>query len=1027
MIMQELFANVLEASLSGSVVILAVIVLRFVLKKAPRSVFCLLWLLAGLRLVLPFEIESSFSLQPEFEMVQREETPQPEYEPPAQLPVETIGAVPDGNTNINTNENTGLNPGDGNMDVPVTMPGVDQPSLTTPPAEPEPVDYKTAAAWIWAAGIAVLWGTCLASYTKLKWDVREAWLTQDGCWECPGIETAFVLGFMPPKIYLPTSLTPEERKFIFDHENTHIARHDHWRKLLGYLVLSIHWFNPLVWVGYSLLCRDIELACDEHVVKYMDLQQRKAYSAALLSCSSQHRTIAVCPVAFGESNPKKRILNVLNYKRPTFWISLLAVVAVIFVVVCLMTSPGAKAPDLSFLNYENSISLVADRETVIAIYYRSDTSGGHLSICKADGSPLAAYLDTANWQDWLVSGSHNGFTAYIDFLIDEDYSLRIFDDGHADVCYGDEIRHYRIPKADYEQLKALLSDANEEDVRAASAEYVLNWGLTLTAEHVSPTGMDLICTQDGTVVSGELMTGRPYWLEQWTGTEWVTVPTLAENTVWTTEGLLIPIGKTVRWDVEWGYLYGELPEGTYRLGKTISLRNAPGDDMDATYYAQFEIGVSDTVTLETMEEYMAMCEAAVAGLRSRMQYHMTETLSHYQNDRLASRSDVEFWYDEANWIRQSYVENISSTRTHLYYDGYLYYRIQADGSEPTWDRIDAPNNAEYAVPWLCDIAWDEQVVTFEGAVNDGESLYITVTIHSTPTMLQWEDVTEYTVHFAFDMEGNLYGADMTCQSDSTTVVSAIRIQDTSEALIRDKIQSTAAQRPPEVCVGLPLTEEGYLEKCRAALEEFQSQNSWCLLIDRQFSGRDALNDNSTQLCYGSGDDWMRQGLSSGADQNREDWYLMKDGSEYSRIIHTIHDPANGESSDTGWVEDFPNGGGEIREPWPVRYEWDAQNITFVEHTTEDSSDLITLTIQGDPNESDLTDVTEYQVTFWFRASGELWKITKQYTETWPMGSSDGTKSLGVIHVDATITLENYSDEEIAQLIDQKYQEAIGEQ
>ena len=357
--MTELFYAVLKASFQGSIVILAVMLLRQLLKQAPRSVFCLLWLLAGLRLALPFEIESSLSLQPRLEESQISIQAQESVQLPAVTdPVQDVQISP-------VPEQTPTLPAGNWEDVQTEeIPYKVEDGVIT-----EPLTWTDIAVPLWLLGVSAMLLASLISYLKLKRRLREAYLIENGCFECPGLETAFVLGFLPPRIYLPAGLSDREKAFIYDHENTHIARHDHWYKLLGYGVLALHWFNPLVWVGYSLLCRDIELACDEHVVRNMSLTERKAYSTALLSCGGQTARIAACPVAFGEANPKKRILNVLNYKRPTFWISLLAVIAVAFVAVCLLTSPGDQGLaalldvgdfDAAYLASEDCIATISD-------------------------------------------------------------------------------------------------------------------------------------------------------------------------------------------------------------------------------------------------------------------------------------------------------------------------------------------------------------------------------------------------------------------------------------------------------------------------------------------------------------------------------------------------------------------------------------------------------------------------------------------------------------------------------------------
>ena len=163
-----------------------------------------------------------------------------------------------------------------------------------------------------------------------------------GGWECDRIETAFILGFIRPNIYIPMGMTPEEQRYILAHERTHLDKGDHWFKMVGFLALALHWFNPLVWAAYILLCKDIEIACDERVVQFMELDERKAYSAALLNCSTNRAHFAACPVAFGEVSVKERIKSVLSYKKPGFWISLVGVIAIVFVAVCLVTSPARK-------------------------------------------------------------------------------------------------------------------------------------------------------------------------------------------------------------------------------------------------------------------------------------------------------------------------------------------------------------------------------------------------------------------------------------------------------------------------------------------------------------------------------------------------------------------------------------------------------------------------------------------------------------------------------------------------------------
>lgn len=276
--MRALFSNLLTASVSGSIVILAVLVLRLVLRETPKKFICILWMVAGLRLLLPVPLQSRFSLQP--------------------------------------------------------------PTIRLPQSE----TLQTYLVPLWCIVAVSLLCASLISYAHLRRQVKDARKIRGG-WECEGLETAFVLGFLKPKIYIPAGVSDNTRQQILAHERTHLDKGDHWIKLIGFLALVLHWFNPLVWVSYILLCKDIEMACDQRVVQFMDLPERKAYSAALLDCSTHKVHYAACPVAFGEVSVKYRIKSVLSYKKPAFWISLLGVLAIAFVAVCLGTNPVEKQED----------------------------------------------------------------------------------------------------------------------------------------------------------------------------------------------------------------------------------------------------------------------------------------------------------------------------------------------------------------------------------------------------------------------------------------------------------------------------------------------------------------------------------------------------------------------------------------------------------------------------------------------------------------------------------------------------------
>lgn len=308
--MDAVFGRVLEISLSGSIIVVAVLILRLLLRQAPKRAVCLLWLMAVLRLLVPFEIQSSWSLQP---------TVQPGIFIPGEEPQDYFNSGP----------------------VTEAVPPEFLENAVTYPLQPLPekeTELVDLLPWIWLVGVGILGVYGAVSYLRLQRRVRDAIVLEEGAWICPGLETAFVLGFFRPRVYLPV-LTGQERELVLLHERCHIRRLDHWWKLAAFAAVGIHWFNPLAWVTYGLLCKDMELACDQETVKDMDNASRKAYSEALLRCAARCRGIAACPVAFGEISVKERIKMVLNYKKPGFWVTAIALIAAIGLGFFLLTSP----------------------------------------------------------------------------------------------------------------------------------------------------------------------------------------------------------------------------------------------------------------------------------------------------------------------------------------------------------------------------------------------------------------------------------------------------------------------------------------------------------------------------------------------------------------------------------------------------------------------------------------------------------------------------------------------------------------
>lgn len=313
--MKEIFAGFLSVSIASSLVICLVLLLRLVFKKAPKALICLLWALVILRLLLPFEIPAPFSLRPDTPVFSGMDT---------QLFIDTEPLWEE--------------------DVPDFIPQRTVKFYSMKQTSTVQIDYVAIAGVVWALVVFGLLLYALISYLRLRHRVREAVLMEKDVFVSAELSTAFLLGYFRPKVYLPNSLDPQAAELMIAHEQAHKKRGDNWLKLIAFVCLSLHWFNPLVWVMYLLLCKDIEDACDEQVIRDMDPDTRKAYSTALLSCGKSHHLPTVCPVAFGEISIKKRILNVLNYRKPVLWVCIVAVVTIVLTATFFMTDPTVKHP-----------------------------------------------------------------------------------------------------------------------------------------------------------------------------------------------------------------------------------------------------------------------------------------------------------------------------------------------------------------------------------------------------------------------------------------------------------------------------------------------------------------------------------------------------------------------------------------------------------------------------------------------------------------------------------------------------------
>ena len=310
--MNELFLKIINMSISASWLVLAVLILRFVLKKAPKWINVLLWGIVAIRLICPFSFESTLSLIPSAETI------------PLNIGMDTTPTINSGISAINN----AVNPIISQSNTPMAGASVNLLQITIGIYE-----------YIWIFGMIALALYTAISYWRLRRKVDTAVRYKDNIFQSENVSFPFVLGIIKPRIYLPFKMNGQYLEYVVAHEQAHICRKDHWWKPLGFLLLMIHWFNPLMWLAYVLLCRDIELACDEKVIKELGNEQRGDYTQALVACSINRRMIAACPLAFGEVSVKERVKSVMNYKKPAFWVIIISVIVCVGVAVCFLTNP----------------------------------------------------------------------------------------------------------------------------------------------------------------------------------------------------------------------------------------------------------------------------------------------------------------------------------------------------------------------------------------------------------------------------------------------------------------------------------------------------------------------------------------------------------------------------------------------------------------------------------------------------------------------------------------------------------------
>lgn len=489
--MSAVFIKLLNMSITAGWLILAVILARLLLKKAPKWIPCIMWGLVAIRLVCPFSFESIFSLIPSSETI------------PSNIALQHKPHINSGITVINKAVNSVIT--ESFAPVPVTS------------VNPLQVIIPIAAA-VWIAGMVVMLAYALVSYLKLKKTVSVCVPIKEGILSCDEVKSPFILGVFRPVIYVPSSMQGETLDYVLCHETAHLQRHDHWWKPLGFLLLSVYWFNPLCWIAYIMLCRDIEMACDEKVIRDMDKGDMAAYSQALLDCSFPRKRIAACPLAFGEASVKERVKGVLNYKKPAFWIILIAVIACIILAVCLMTDP--------FSNKSLSGKLGISMDMAVAEHNRSSHSEGwfiatdyDVLLVSESGSETTVYAWVL-YEEYSFDGRDVKLetSSHIPTAITFDTSANDNDSSTYDVIeywkprdgsyYADDIRA-RFPwPIRGKALDAARSKAKSENCLQAAREYFgvtgtedysLHDGRYVLSESASGTGIPYLLIYEGSL------------------------------------------------------------------------------------------------------------------------------------------------------------------------------------------------------------------------------------------------------------------------------------------------------------------------------------------------------------------------------------------------------------------------------------------------------------------------------------------------------------------------------------------------
>ncbi len=546
--MSKLFITILNNALVAGWIILAVIILRLLLKKSPKWINCVLWGLVAVRLLVPFSIESIFSLVPSSKPV------------PVDIEYVTVPQIDSGINTVNT----------------VINPMLENNFTATETASVNPMQIVVGIfSYIWIVGVISLLVYAFVSFILLKRQIKDVKPVAERVYECSTVESPFILGILRPVIYIPDSLEENAYSCVIEHEKAHLKRGDFIWKPLGFLLLSVYWFNPLCWIAFIMLCKDIEYACDEKVTKDKDRDWKAQYCQILLNLSSQRKLISACPVAFGEVSVKDRVKSVINYKKPAFWIITVSIIACIIVGICFLTNP--KAGDIKLLDNASpetsamSFHYFDGEKTEIKWLYDEKEEQkiiddiNILATKKNDSSRIAEFTTPCYG---LEISDKDGYMIWLTYC----NGLWLNKDGSI---YEAKYNFEKLYKDVHSDSTEIMSGGSGMTNAGLLGEYDVRYYSKASEMSSQRNGVELSISaiEDNTVTiliqnksSEDFIYGTYYSLHKEIDGVWYVLPPKLSNYGFTDIAYVMPVGENREEQCDLT-MYGELLEGHYRIEK----------------------------------------------------------------------------------------------------------------------------------------------------------------------------------------------------------------------------------------------------------------------------------------------------------------------------------------------------------------------------------------------------------------------------------------------------------------------------